>query len=65
MTLLKCQTDDCDPFCQTGRRLEEAANSEVGKELGKVELIIIIIDIITVVIIIIDIIISTIVMIKS
>ena len=59
-----------NPFCQTGRRLEEAANSEVGKELGKVELIIIIIDIIniidiiTVVIIIIDIIISTIVMIK-
>ena len=24
-------------FFQTGRRLEEAANSEVGKELGKVE----------------------------
>ena len=59
MTLLKCQTDDYHPFCQTGRRLEEAANSEVGKELGKVELIIIIIDIIIIVIIIIDIIIST------
>ena len=43
MTLLKCWTDDDDLFSlQTGRRLEEAANSEVGKELGKVEYIIII-----------------------
>ena len=31
--------DSNDNHClfQTGRRLEEAANSEVGKELGKVE----------------------------
>ena len=30
-------SNDSNCLFQTGRRLEEAANSEVGKELGKVE----------------------------
>ena len=35
--MLNVDKDVDNVFLQTGRRLEEAANGEVGKELGKVE----------------------------
>ena len=39
--MLNVDKDVDNVFLQTGRRLEEAANGEVGKELGKVEFFVI------------------------